>query len=404
MRIAAFFGALFLSYGIVVPYFPVWLHARGLEPLQISTVTAAPLFIRILVTPGIALLADRLGDYRLVITGLACSALAMTLGLSFASGYWPILALGVIFLLANGTMVPLIETVAVRAVRTDGLDYGRMRLWGSVTFIFANFLGGIAIEALGGGSALWMIAGGVVLTIAAALALPKPVAGRTPAVRGPRIDWKSSSPAQLLGSRLFVLFLIAIGCIHGAHATFYTFGALYWQSQGMPAAWVGTLWAIGVFAEVLLFAFSAPVVRVLGPVQLIALGAAASVLRWTATAFDPPLYLLVPLQVLHALTYGASHLGAILFISRAVPHTAMGTAQAFYSTIAAGLMLGIVGLISGAIYRQVGGLVFLVPAAVAAAGLAASVALLRGWNGQALWEEGGGTRSPVSPTTQPTAD
>ncbi len=404
MRIAAFFAALFLSYGIVVPYFPVWLHARGLEPLQISTVTAAPLFIRILVTPGISLLADRLGDYRLVITGLACSALAMTLGLGFASGYWPILALGVIFLLANGTMVPLIETVAVRAVRTDGLDYGRMRLWGSVTFIVANFLGGIAIEALGGGSALWMIACGVVLTIAAALALPKPATGRAPAVRGPRIDWKSSSPAQLLGSRLFVLFLIAIGCIHGAHATFYTFGALYWQSQGMPAAWVGTLWAIGVFAEVLLFAFSGPVVRVLGPVQLIALGAAASVLRWTATAFDPPLYLLVPLQVLHALTYGASHLGAILFISRAVPHTAMGTAQAFYSTIAAGLMLGIVGLISGAIYRQVGGLVFLVPAAVAAAGLAASVALLRGWNGHTLWEEAAGARSPVSPTTQPTVD
>jgi PPP family 3-phenylpropionic acid transporter len=402
LRIAAFFAALFLAYGVVVPYFPVWLHARGLDPLEISTVTAAPLFIRLLVTPGIGLLADRVGDYRLVITGLAWGALAMVIGLGFASGYGPILVLGVAFLLANGTMVPLIETLAARAVRSDGLDYGRMRLWGSVTFIIANFLGGMAIEALGGGSAIWMIGAAAMLTIAAAHALPGPAVS-TLALARPRIDWRSSSPARLLGSRLFVLFLIAIGCTHGAHATFYTFGALYWQSQGLPAAWVGALWAIGVSAEVVLFAFSAPVAGRLGPAQLIAVGAGASVLRWTGTAFDPPLYVLVPLQALHAFTYGAAHLGAILFISRAVPHAGMGTAQAFYNTIAAGLMLGIVGLISGALYDAIGGMVFLVPAAVAAAGLAAGIMLLRGWDGRPLWDEGADAPA-VSPTTRALGD
>ncbi len=403
LRIALFFSALFLVYGIVVPYFPVWLHSRGLDPLEISTVTAAPLFVRLLVTPGIGLLADRLGNYRLVLLGLAWGALAMVLGLSAAHGYWPILALGVVFLLANGTMVPLIETVAVRAVRSDGLDYGRMRLWGSVTFIIANFFGGIAIEALGGGSALWMIAGAVMLTIAAAHALPRP-ARALQVVGRPGVDWRSSTPARLLHSPLFILFLVAIGCTHGAHATFYTFGALYWQSQGLSAAWIGALWAIGVFAEVLLFAFSAPVARRLGPVQLIVLGAGTSVLRWGAMAFDPPLYLLVPLQALHALTYGASHLGAILYISRAVPHAAVGTAQALYSTMAAGLVLGIVGLISGALYASAGGWVFLVPTLVAAFGLVAGMMLLRRWDGRTLWDAADEKAAEVSPTTQVSAD
>lgn len=394
VRIALFFAALFLAYGVVVPYFPVWLDARGLDPLQISTVTAAPLFIRLLVTPGIGLLADRLGNYRLVIAALAWSALALILGLSLAYGYAPILLLGVAFLLANGTMLPLIETVAVRGVRNEGLDYGRMRLWGSITFIIANFAGGIAIEALGGGFALWLIAFAAALTIAAAHALPSPqVAARTSMPE--RIDWRTSSPARLLGSRLFILFLIAIGCTHGAHATFYTFGALYWQAQGLSAAWVGALWAIGVFAEVVLFALSAPVVRRFGPAELIVAGAAASVVRWGAMAFDPPLALLIPLQVLHALTYGAAHLGAILFITRAVPHKGMGSAQAFYATIAAGLALGIVGLASGALYERIGGEVFLVPASVAMIGCAAGVMLLRGWDGRPLWAEDGEVRAPI---------
>ena len=282
-RIALFFAALFLAYGVVVPYFPVWLHARGLDPLQISTVTALPLFIRLLVTPSIGLLADRIGNYRLVIVTLAWTALALVVGLGFVGGYLPILVIGVAFLLANGTMLPLIETIAVGGVRTQGLDYGRMRLWGSITFIIANFVGGVAIEAWGGSFALWMIGCAAVATIAAAHALPPPpVTARAAAAQRP--SWRTSSPARLLQSRLFILFLIAIGCTHGAHATFYTFGALHWQAQGLPAAWVGALWAIGVLAEVVLFALSAPVVRRFGPAQLIVAGAGASVVRWGVMA------------------------------------------------------------------------------------------------------------------------
>ncbi len=345
------------------------------------------------------LLADRLGDYRLVLVTIAWCALGLAVGLSFVGGYGAILVVGVAYLLANGTMLPLIETAAVAGVRTAGLDYGRMRLWGSITFIVANFAGGVMIEALGGASALWMIMFATVLTIMAAHALPVPkVATSAPAAM--LASWRTSSPALLLRSRLFVVFLVAIGCTHGAHATFYTFGALHWQAQGLSAAWVGSLWAIGVIAEVVLFAFSAPVVRRFGPAELIVAGAAASVVRWTVMAFDPPLGLLVPLQVLHALTYGAAHLGAILFITRAVPHTGMGSAQAFYAVIAAGLALGIVGLISGALYTRLGGEVYFVPAVVSLIGCAAGVALLRGWNGGLLWSEAPGAASPAIPTAQ----
>ena len=64
------------------------------------------------------------------------------------------------------------------------------------------------------------------------------------------------------------------------------------------------------------------VVRRIGPVELIVLGGGAAVVRWLAMGFDPPLALLVPLQMLHALTFGATHIGAIHFIGRVVPETA----------------------------------------------------------------------------------
>jgi PPP family 3-phenylpropionic acid transporter len=386
VTISLFYAALFLAYGVIVPYFPVWLHAKGLSPVEISTITAAPLLVRVLFTPSMGLLADRLGNYRLIIVTLAWSALGLALLVSSLAGYWPILAVGVSFLLAIGTMLPLIETVAVAGVRTAGLDYGRMRLWGSITFIVANFAGGVLIEALGGGFGIWLVASAAALIVGAAHLLPAPE--RRPAVASPApAHWRVSFPVRLLRSRLFVVFLVAIGCVHGAHATFYTFGALHWQAQGLSAAWVGTLWAIGVTAEVILFAFSASVVRRFNPAQLIVAGAGAAVLRWSVMAFNPPLAVLVPLQTLHALTYGAAHLGAILFITRAVPQPGMGSAQSFYAVVAAGLVLGLVGLASGALYESLGGAVFFLPAVVSAIGLGAGLLLLRRWDGGLLWPE-----------------
>jgi MFS transporter, PPP family, 3-phenylpropionic acid transporter len=401
VRLSCYFGAVFLAYGVVVPYFPVWLHARGLSPVEISTVTAAPLFVRVLFTPTVLLLADRLQNYRAVLIAMSWSVLALALGLSAVSGFWAILALGVAFLLALGTCSPLVDTFAVAGVRTAGLDYGRMRLWGSITFIAANFVGGVLIEALGGGFGIWLIAFAAALAVVAAHMLPPPP-GRTPTRAALSLaNWRRSFPVRLLSSRLFLLFLVAIGCTHGAHATFYTFGALHWQAQGLSAAWVGVLWAIGVTAEVVLFAFSAPVVRRFSAAQLIVAGAGGALVRWTVMAFDPLLALLVPLQTLHALTYSAAHLGAILFITRAVSPKGQGSAQAFYSVIAAGVILGIVGLISGALYESLGGRVYLVPAAVSLVGLAAGLLLMKEWSGGLVWREE--ELPPVPSPTNPAA-
>ncbi|MEE9359553.1 MAG: MFS transporter, partial [Hyphomicrobium sp.] len=155
----------------------------------------------------------------------------------------------------------------------------------------------------------------------------------------------------------------------------------------LSGTWIGALWAIGVTAEVILFAYSGALARRVGAAPLILAGAAAAVLRWTAMAFDPPLALLIPLQSLHALTFGATHVGAMLFIARAVPHTGTGSAQAFYAVVAAGLGVGAVGLASGPLYAAYGGRMYFLPAVLALIGFAAGLMLQKGWHGHALWPE-----------------
>jgi PPP family 3-phenylpropionic acid transporter len=112
-------------------------------------------------------------------------------------------------------------------------------------------------------------------------------------------------------------------------------------------------------------------------VQLIVLGCAAAVVRWLVMGFDPPLALLVLLQVSHSLTYTASHIGAIHFISGMVADRQSGTAQALYASVTGGIGLGAAMLIAGPLYASYGGRGYWAMAVMAAMALVAALALQR---------------------------
>lgn len=169
-----------------------------------------------------------------------------------------------------------------------------------------------------------------------------------------------------------------------AHAVYYTFGTLNWQRLGLSSMLIGGLWALGVISEIILFAYSARVTARFGPAALLALGGAAGVIRWVLTAFDPGVWLLVLLQCLHAFTFGATHLAAMQFITRAAPARLAVTAQGVYAAVSTGIVIGVVTYASGFAYSAFGSLAFLGMAVLCAAGGACALWLRANWAGDAL--------------------
>ncbi len=391
VRVGAFFAALFLILGLHLPYLPIWLDWAGLTATEIAIITATPLFLRLGFAPLLAVYADRHQAHRRVILILATLAIAAGLLLIGMRGFWPIFLVSLAFTLCVATIMPLIETIAVASVKSDGADYGRMRLWGSLAFIGVGFIGGWMVDWQGAVVIVPMLVMASVATLVAGWRLPRatnltasdePSQLASVAAR----DVHTRDAKRLGYSGLFLLFLLACSAVQGAHGLFYTFGALQWKAQGLSTAWIGALWAIGVMAEVALFAYSGAVVARLGPVKLLILGGLAGVLRWLVMSFDPGLAILIPLQILHGATYGATHLGAIYFMARSVPERAAGTAQALYGACAAGVATGAATLASGPLYGAMQGRGYLVMAAVAGVGMIAALVLHARWTGGLLWE------------------
>ena len=393
VRLAVFYGAMFLIYGVHLPYLPVWLDWRGLSPSEIAIITATPFFLRLIITPAVAMFADEKNAHRTAIAVLSAIAVAASLLLSQSYGFWLILAGAVALSLTMTTMMPLTETIAVSGVKARGLDYGRMRLWGSLTFIAANLLGGAVIAASGAATGIYMIIAAAIATAGASLFLPD--ADMNTAARGsshrqiaqPNPSGQRSPRSMrlvrmadawaLVKNPAFLALLIATGCVQAAHATYYTFGTLHWLGQGIDAKTAGLLWAIGVLAEVALFAFSGRAVRAIGAAGLLIAGCAAAVIRWTVMSFEPALWTLIPLQLLHGLTYGAAHLGAIHLIAQTVPDKSAGTAQALYATIGTGVAMGTATLLSGWLYADYGANAYLAMTGLSLIGLVAAVAITR---------------------------
>jgi PPP family 3-phenylpropionic acid transporter len=176
---------------------------------------------------------------------------------------------------------------------------------------------------------------------------------------------KAASVRTLLRAPVLLWGVAAASLIQASHAVYYGFSALDWKAAGFDGGTIGVLWSVGVVAEIALFAVSGRLA--VSPTALLAIGAAGGVLRWGAMAFDLPLVLLAPLQCLHALSFGATHLGSMGLITRTVAPELGATAQGYFA-VALGLVMAVTTAMSGVLYARWGGSAYAAMAVVAALG------------------------------------
>ncbi|MEA2873719.1 MAG: transporter, family, 3-phenylpropionic acid transporter [Hyphomicrobiales bacterium] len=361
-RLALVYAAFFAIIGWHLPLFPVWLTAGGLDPAAIGFVLAAMQAVRVIATPAGTRIADRYGSLHgaIVITAMA-TAVAIVL-LATATGFTFILIAAVTVAFVSAPVLPLTDAYGLKGLAQRQKSYGPVRLWGSVAFIAANLTGGVLLDVLAPGNLIWVICAGNCALAVAALLLVRTPGGEAPAPTAPQGHSHLRQPA-------FLAIAAAGSLIQASHAVYYGFSTLDWTAKGFNGVTVGTLWALGVAAEIVLFAYAGRLPRRIGPVTLIAIGAAGAIVRWSAMMFDPPAALLFPLQLLHALSFGATHLGTMMFLSQNAPEGNRAAAQGDVSTMSS-LAMAAASALAGVLYGTGGSLAYAAMAMLAVGGTA----------------------------------
>jgi len=362
LRLSLFNAVLFLGAGIQLPFLPLWLKDRGLSDAEVALVVGLMMAVRIIGIPFGTFIADLAQRRRAVIIACTFGATAAYLVLNVVAGFWPILICGMLAAALLAPVVPLTEVLAVEGRAHYGLDYGRIRLWASLSFLSGSVAAGALLEIIPMHAVILLIAGAQGAGALFSLLLPQ-----DRAVRGARhVPVRFSAVFATLAGGSFLVFLLAAGLGQASHGFLYAFGSVHYEALGYSKFTIGKLWAVGVLAEVLMFAFSNRFYRALGSVRLIMLGTALAALRWLVTGFEPPLLVLFAIQTLHAASFGFTHLGTMHFIRERVPENMRNSAQGFYSMLSSGVLMSTTMWASGLLYGALGGGAYFVMAGYAA--------------------------------------
>jgi PPP family 3-phenylpropionic acid transporter len=341
--------------GIFFPFFSLYLRENaGLSGSQMGLVLSMVPLVGTLAQPFWGQLADRTGARSSVLALLVFGASAGYFSLGYAQGFPAVLAATLLLAVFSTAMIPTAMAVSFALAEGDrARALGRMRVWGTVGFLFMvvgfpPLLHGIQaarglLREPGGPSepgleVMFPITAGVIaLSGLIALLLPR---GGEMALRAPKGDWR-----RLLGHapfvRLLAFALLAYACLQGPMSIF----PIYVRSLGGTLDSVSQMWILMLALEVPLVFFSGSSIARFGARGLLAIGVLAGGVRWTACGLAPDLAFAFPFQILHGVVVAGLVVGGPLYVEAVVPERLRSTGQG---------MLAMVGVSMGAVASQLG--------------------------------------------------
>jgi PPP family 3-phenylpropionic acid transporter len=251
--------------------------------------------------------------------------------------------------LFSSAPMPIFEAVTLSYLQQDTHRYSRIRIWGSIGFVAAVFATGWAINA---GLLLLECVPTVVFLAFSSMVL---VALCLPSRSVRRADLDQGSLKTIIKRPGVVAFFLAFFLIQMAHGPYYTFFSVFLKERGYDASQTGWLWSLGILAEIFLFWHFHKLFPRFSVRAMLLAAIALSVLRWLLIGWwVENLIALSIAQILHAASFGATHVSAMQFIHRHFGAGHQGKGQALYSSLSFGLG-GMVGsYLSGEVWASFG--------------------------------------------------
>ncbi|MDD9893316.1 MAG: MFS transporter [Gammaproteobacteria bacterium] len=362
-RLASFYFFNFIILGLFLPFWPLYLQAKGFSPVEIGELLAVLLATRVISPNFWGWVADKRNQPVQIIRLTSALALLSFIWVYVADTFWQMaLMLAAMGWFWNATL-PQFEAVTLRYLGQDHDEYGRLRAWGSIGFVVAVLLCGEILERICYIQMPALVWPSLLLIAIAAWWVPISDADHDQSSK--RDLWQVLKQPAVIG--LFV----AVCLMQVSHAVYYTFYSLWMEQHGYSGAAIGGLWSLGVIAEILVFWVTGRLLRRWSAETLLLFSLVITAVRWQITAWLPEtLTAVLFAQTLHAITYGVYHAAAIQLVHRYFKGGLDARGQGLYSSVSFGLGGAIGSYAMGHAWEGVGAeATFAIASAIALLGL-----------------------------------
>ncbi len=331
----------------MLPYWSAYLFSLGLDARSIGELIAILMLTKI-ISPNVwGWIADHTGKRMAIVRFGSLCAVFTFVAILFVSSYWWIAIVMLVYSFFWNATLPQFEATTFSHLGSKVNQYSSIRLWGSIGFIISVWILGLSIEYWGVAIVPYSL---LVLFISIwlmSLVVPESAAGHLALDHEPL--------AAILKRPAVVGLLLSCFLMQASHGAYYVFYTPYMNDHGYSMTSIGSLWALGVGAEVLVFMLMNRLLHQYSLRNLILFSLVIAVIRWVLLAiFVEQIYVIVLIQLFHASTFGIFHAAAIHLIHIYFPGRHQGKGQALYSSISFGAGGALGSYVSGVSWDSIG--------------------------------------------------
>jgi len=362
-RLSGFYFFHFAFIGAFAPYWSLYLKSLSFNALQIGVLMSLLHVTRIFAPTAWGWLADHTGKRMLIVQLAAITGLVSYCGVFFGESFLWMFAVMMLMSFFWSASLPLIEATTLSHLGKSTARYGSIRSWGSLGFVLAVIGIGYLLDATEITLLLWVVLGFKLGIVIFSWRIPEAEIASHPT--------DTLSVQQIFKQPGVLAFFSACLLMAFAHGPYYTFYSIYLVEHGYSKGVIGWLWAVGVICEIGVFFLMYRVMRRFSLKQVLAFSFSCAVARFLMIGWgvEWPIVVLLA-QILHAATYGAHHVAAMMVVHHFFRGRHQAKGQAFYTSFTFGVGGTLGGVFSGFVWEWLGpGFTFSISAAAALLGL-----------------------------------
>lgn len=319
-----------LAGGSFNPYVTSLLVHQGMTSQRIGIMMAFGTLLAILFQPLWGILVDRYQRTRLVLmlTLIVPGTIVYLYNVKWLVVIVLVYSLYTIF---QSTQTPVADAYAVNAASAAGTSFGTIRLFGSIGTALGGYFGGLYLNWLGV-TELWIpFLLFNLLALMLVMTIPVNVERRTQHVTF------TSGIRQLLGNRVFLLFLAGCFLVNQTLTAFNSFFVLTFQMAGGSFAWSGIALMIASITSVPAMLVAASVLKKYGYEKTLMLASVVYMLRWAIQWLIPVPGVMIGVQTLHGMSFGFFYIAAVEYVASITGKELQATGQSLFNMVFVGL-------------------------------------------------------------------
>lgn len=348
-RLSGFYFLFFITIGCFMPYWSLYLKSLGMNAEAIGILSAIVVVTKIFSSFIWGWVVDHTGKRMQVIRYTSLFSMLSFCLVLFYQDFWSLFIVLFVFSIFWSAALPQVEAITLSHLGEESDRYTVVRIWGSISFIIAVLALGQFFDHQPIVYLVPIVIFSMVLVWIHTLFIPE--------IKSVNEKTESATFKAILFKPNVIALMAVCFLVQASHGPYYTFFSIYLEEHGYSNSFIGTCWALGVLAEVIIYIFIHKVIGRFGLHRLMLLVMVFATIRWLLIAyFVENVMILLFAQCLHAATFGVYHAVAIQYIHREFKGTHQGRGQALYSSISFGAGLALGSLISGYLWDSVGSL------------------------------------------------